>query len=442
MSTTVILLSVPGLRAQDLPRLPALASALPFTAQLTASFPCVTWPVQANLLTGCLPREHGVVANGFYWRDTHEVEMWTAGNEQIAVGQIWDHLKARHPRCRSAAWFPMLSKRCGADYVCMPAPVHNPDGSESLWCYTKPESYYGTLRDALGDFPLHHFWGPAAGIPATQWICASAVQAAREYRPEFFYIYLPHLDYAAQRSGPDSAEAYAALGELDAVIGQLIAALHDAYGPQNVLCLAACEYVITEVQHVSYPNRVLRDAGLLHVRRAQQQELLDLERSRAWALADHQFSHVFVQDADPHVLRDVLQCLMQTPGIDEVLCGQQRGKYALDHPRAGEVIAISHASSWQAYYWWTDDALAPAFARQVDIHRKPGYDPMELFWDRTTHSVPLDATRVRGSHGAPVTDDVHRGVILSSQADILPGGGMRDVDVAPLILRQFDIKTG
>lgn len=438
MSTTVVLLSVPGLRAQDLPRLPALASALPCRAPLTASFPGVTWPVQANLLTGCLPREHGVVANGFYWRDTREVEMWTAGNERIAVGQIWDRLKIRQPACRSAAWFPMLSKRCGADYVCMPAPVRHPDGSESLWCYTKPASYYGVLRAALGDFPLQHFWGPAAAIPATAWICASAVQAARAFRPEFFYIYLPHLDYAAQRTGPDSPAAYAALDELDAVVGRLIADLQDAYGGRDVRYLAAGEYVITAVEHVSYPNRALRAAGLLQVRREQQREQIDLERSRAWALVDHQFSHVFVQDPDPHVLRDVTQCLAQMPGMADVLCGEERAKYALDHPRAGEVIAISQASSWQAYYWWSDDALAPVYAHTVDIHRKPGYDPVELFWDHATRSVPLDATRVRGSHGAPVTCDAQRGVILSSHADVLPDAGLRDVEVAPLVLRQFE----
>lgn len=437
MADTVVLLSVPGLRAQDLSRLPALASALPFSAPLTASFPCVTWPVQTNLLTGRLPREHGVVANGFYWRDRHEVEMWTAGNERIAAPQIWDTLKAQQPARRTAAWFPMLSKRCGADYVCMPAPVHNPDGSESLWCYTKPTEYYGALRDVLGDFPLHHFWGPLAAIAATEWICASAVQAARAYQPDFFYIYLPHLDYAAQRTGPDSPAAYTALGEFDAAVGRLITDLQDAYGSRDVRFLAAAEYVITEVAHVSFPNRALRQLGLLQVRRDGEQELLDLERSRAWALVDHQFSHVYVQNPERQVLRDVVQCLAQTPGIAEVLCGDERAKYALDHPHAGEVVAVSEAFSWQAYYWWSDDARAPGYARTVDIHRKPGYDPVELFWDHSTRSVPLDATLVRGSHGAPVTSDAQRGVILSSHDGLLPDAGLRDVDVAPLVLGQF-----
>ena len=266
MERCVILLSIPGLRHQDLPVMPRLTETLRHEVPLTPSFPCVTWPVQANMLTGRLPREHGVVANGFYWRESRQVEMWTAENQRIESPQIWDRLHEHHPDCLSAAWFPMLSKGCGADYVCMPAPVHNPDGSESLWCYTKPRAFYGELRDALGHFPLQHFWGPWANIQSTSWIVDSAVHTARRFHPHFFYVYLPHLDYAAQRQGPNSPAALTALVELDTVIGRLIDGLTDAYGIRELVWLAASEYVITDVHHVSYPNRVLRQEGHLQVR--------------------------------------------------------------------------------------------------------------------------------------------------------------------------------
>jgi predicted AlkP superfamily pyrophosphatase or phosphodiesterase len=195
----VVLLSIPGLREQDLEHLPQLRNltAAGESRPLSASFPAVTWPVQANMLTGRLPDEHGVVANGFYWRDRGEVEMWTAWNEVIQRPQVWDRLRERG--ATSAVWFPMLSKGCSADFVCMPAPIHNPDGSESLWCYTKPREYYGELRDALGHFPLQHFWGPLANIKSTAWIADSSVLAAARFQPDFFFIYLPHLDYAAQK---------------------------------------------------------------------------------------------------------------------------------------------------------------------------------------------------------------------------------------------------
>ncbi|MGE0757122.1 MAG: alkaline phosphatase family protein, partial [Pirellulaceae bacterium] len=187
MSTpdTVVLLSVPGLRASDVDRMPALAALARGgnRVRLQPSFPCVTWPVQANMLTGRLPREHGVIANGFYWRDRQQVEMWTAWNDKIAAPQIWDLLHRQNADLTSAVWFPMLSKGCGADYICMPAPVHNPDGSESLWCFTRPAERYGDLRDGLGHFPLQHFWGPLANIKSTAWIAESAIMAARRFRP-------------------------------------------------------------------------------------------------------------------------------------------------------------------------------------------------------------------------------------------------------------------
>jgi hypothetical protein len=412
-------------------------------ATLTPSFPCVTWPVQANMLTGKLPREHGVVANGFYWRDKQEVEMWTAWNDKIQQPQVWDLLHRKDNSLTSAVWFPMLSKGCGADYICMPAPIHNPGGSESLWCYTKPTELYGTLRDTFGHFPLMNFWGPLANIKSTAWIADSAAWAMQQYRPNFFYIYLPHLDYAAQRTGPDSPPAQAAVKELDDVIGKLAAAGNAAYsvnpGPQAgpPLWLIASEYVITPVDHVTYPNRTLREAGLLQVKNDGSGELIDFAATPAWALVDHQFSHVFVMDRDAATIKRVAGLFRGQTGIADVLSGDERKKYALDHERAGDVILISTPNSWQAYYYWQDDKLAPKFARTVDIHNKPGYDPVELHFDFATKSIPLDATLVKGSHGAPATSDAQRGILLASQKSVASRHSLADTDVCALVLNQF-----
>jgi hypothetical protein len=438
MTRRAVLLSVPGLRDIDLPAMPNLVAAMAGgeRAALTPSFPCVTWPVQTNMLTGHLPAAHGVVANGFYWRGPQRVQMWTANNDVILVPQIWDRLHQQQPSRSSAAWFPMLSKGCGADYICMPAPVHNPDGSESLWCYTRPQQLYGELRDAYGHFPLHHFWGPLANISSTAWIAKTAAHAAQHFHPDFFYIYLPHLDYAAQRDGPDSIAARRAVVELDGVIGTLLGDLRAALGA-DVLLLAASEYVLTPVDHVLYPNRLLRNAGFLRVQESEQGELLDLRASRAWALVDHQFSHVFVRDADPRVCRQVSELFRRETGVSEVLAAQDRAKYHLDHERSGEVILISTPDSWQAYYWWLSDDRAPGFARAVDIHRKPGYDPVELHVCPQTRSIPLDATRVRGSHGAPAESAAQQGVLLASQAVLRGRSALRDTDVCQLILARL-----
>ena len=440
MSKHVAFLSIPGLREQDLARMPRLTQLMQpgDQAALTTSFPAVTWPAQANMITGKRSDEHGVIANGFYWRDEQQVEMWTAWNERIEAPQIWDLLHQRDAQLTSAVWFPMLSKGCGADYVCMPAPIHNPDGSEDLWCYTKPTEFYGDLKDELGHFPLQHFWGPLANIKSTAWIVASAIMAAGRFQPNFFFLYLPHLDYAAQKTGPDSQPALAALGQLDEVIGKLVDGFADAYQGSEVVWLAASEYVITPVDHVCYPNRLLREAGLLEVRQEADGEHLDLTASCAWALVDHQFSHVFVKDADSRVIAQVQGIFAGCEGIAEVLAGDERAKYHQTHERCGEVILVSTANSWQAYYWWLDDAAAPGFARTVDIHRKPGYDPVELHVDMATKSIPLDATLVRGSHGAPVTSDAQRGVLLCSQAGVIGSGAVVDTDVAGIVLRQYE----
>ncbi|MEX0679208.1 MAG: nucleotide pyrophosphatase/phosphodiesterase family protein [Pirellulales bacterium] len=439
MPDRVLLLSIPALRRGDLAVMPTLGAlaASGDAMSLVPSFPCVTCPVQANMTTGQLPAEHGVVANGFYWREKHEVEMWTAWNECILRPQIWDMLDKHDPSITSAVWFALNSKGCGADWVCTPAPIHNPDGSESLWCYTKPTELYGVLRDALGHFPLQHFWGPLSNIQSTGWICDSAVWAARQYRPHFFYVYLPHLDYAAQKFGPDSPEAVRALGELDGVIARLIAGVEASFGSEKPLWLVASEYTIVPVSHVVYPNRVLREAGLLAVLDGADGEQLDVALSRAWALVDHQFSHVFVARADD--VERVAQLFRGRNGIAEVLVGDERALYDLDHERSGEAVLVSAPDSWQAYYWWLADDRAPKFARTVDIHRKPGYDPVEMHLDMATRSIPLDATLVKGSHGAPARDPSQRGVIIASEKGVLVGQAMADTDVCELVLRQFGI---
>ena len=396
------------------------------------AFPAVTWPSQANVLTGKPPSDHGVVANGFFWRDENKVEMWTAWNEVIQQPQIWDLLKQQG--YKSAAWFPMLSKGCGADYVCMPAPIHKPDGSEDLWCYTKPQEFYGELLEKYDHFPLKHFWGPLANIKSSQWIADSAVECAKKFQPDFFYIYLPHLDYAAQKFGPDSEKAIEAVGELDVLIGGLVKQMNAAL--ENPSWMVHGEYVIWPVDHVSYPNRILRVAGQLEVSESDSdagKEQLDFANSPAWALVDHQFSHVFVKDRSADVIDQVVRLFENADGIGKVLTSADRG--SLDHERSGDVVLASDSNSWQAYYWWLDDEKAPSFARTVDIHRKPGYDPVELCFDMATMSVPLDATLIKGSHGVPTENG--EGVLVFSDSAMVEVDRLTESQVFETVMRFF-----
>jgi hypothetical protein len=213
----------------------------------------------------------------------------------------------------------------------------------------------------------------------------------------------------------------------------------DAYG-EPLLWIVAGEYAVTPVDHVTFPNRMLREAGLLTVREAEDGEHLDFEQSRAFAMVDHQFSHVFVAEGDEPTIAKVADVFRGQPGIAEVLIGSERGRYSLEHPRSGEVILISSPQSWQSYYWWLADDRAPQFAGTVDIHRKPGYDPVELFFDPVTKRIPLDATLVKGSHGAPAADGSQRTVLLASEPTLLPGPTVKDTDVFGMVLSHFGLK--
>lgn len=438
MSKHLIFLSVPALRHSDLALMPNLSQLFQQTdaRRIQHSFPAVTWPSQAAVLTGKLPEQTGVTANGFYWRENHQVEMWTAWNEVIQSPQLWDSLRALDPKLTSLAWFPMLSKGSSADFVCMPAPIHKPDGSEDLWCYTKPQEFYGELLEKFDHFPLKHFWGPLANILSSQWIADSAIAAAEKFHPNFMYLYLPHLDYAAQKDGPDSPAALQAAKDLDQLIGKLVAEANQTFSGDSLDWMVASEYTITPVDHVTYPNRILRDAGLLAIKQTDDGELIDFENSAAWALVDHQFSHVYVKDADSGVIESARKLFESEDGIDQVLALEDRQKLGMNHERAGELVLLSTKNSWQAYYWWIDDQLAPSFAHTVDIHQKPGYDPVEMHFDMSTKSVPLDATLIKGSHGLPSTDEDQKGVFLST-SKLNAAQEIADTEIYNIVLDHF-----
>lgn len=441
----LIFFSVPGLRPGDInhdatPTLHAWANQ-GVLAELTPTFPCVTSPVQASMWCGTPPSEHGVIGNGFYNRDRHEVEFWVARNDVIAGEQVWDALGQRHPDFTSAVWHAQNIKGAAADYIVTPAPVHRDDGGTDLWCYSKPDGLYAELIDELGHFPLQHYWGPLANIESTRWILSGAAWLNEKHQPNLHWIYLPHLDYAAQKFGPHSTEALASLAELDNELRTFAETVMESPLGSGVVFLVVGEYALTEVSAPIYPNRLLRDAGLLSIRKANGHEYIDLRNCKAFAVVDHQLAHVYVNHADAQIIAKVVDVLGQTPGIDGVYAGEDRRQVGLDHPRSGEIVIVADPAHWFAYYWWLHDDAAPPFARTVDIHNKPGYDPVELFFDPKTKSIPLNALLVKGSHGVPATGPQHRTAMICSKPSttIEPGTIYRDTDVKRIVLELLGV---
>jgi len=448
MTEHLVFLSVPGLRPRDIdkadtPTLHSWANAGAL-AEITPTFPCVTSCVQASMLTGTPPGVHGVIANGFYRRDQREVEFWVGHNDVIVGEQIWDAIRQRGPGLTSAVWHAQNIKGAAADFIVTPAPIHEPDGKTKPWCYSKPDGLYQQSLYALGHFPLQHYWGPLSNIKSTEWILNAAVRLAEKYRPDLHWIYIPHLDYAAQKFGLCSPRAQYALKELDLCLAEF--ARHTCVLSGDMTYLVAGEYALTDVSGVVYPNRMLREAGLLAVHEDGGQEYLDIKNCTAFALVDHQFAHVYV-NPDPSSegkggVSRVVDLFTNVAGIAAVHAGDDRARIGMNHPRSGDVILVCDDAHWLAYYWWLDDAAAPPFARTVDIHRKPGYDPVELFFDPVAKGIPLDATLVKGSHGVPATESQHRTALICSVASkaVQTGRAYRDTDVKQISLELLGLE--
>lgn len=425
------LLSMPGLRRRDLQHMPRLRNLAEkgAAADLVPTFPCVTSPVQANMLTGRPPAEHGIIGNGFFYRDRAEVELWVGRNNLVQGGQLWDAL-AKHG-ISQAAWIPQNIKDAAADFIVTPEPIHHADGRTELWCYSKPEGLYKSIVADIDHFPLMNFWGPLANIRSTQWTINAALWLLQRERPRFNYLYIPQLDYEAQKHGPNSPQQANACKEADEQIGRLVDGVA-ALGITDAAYLVVSEYAMTDVSRVIYPNRMLRDAGLAQIDERDGCEYLNLKESKAFAVVDHQFANIYVQDpTDVDAAAGIFEGL---DGIADSLYGDDRNKLGMVHERAGEVVLVCEPDTWLAYYWWHDDNKAPPFAHTVDIHNKPGYDPVEMFINMPERKTPLDATLVKGSHGAPAEHADQYGTIVTSDSTIFDNNRtIRDIEVRNLI---------
>jgi predicted AlkP superfamily pyrophosphatase or phosphodiesterase len=391
----------------------------------------VTLTSQASILTGLAPDRHGIVGNGWYWPELGEVLFWRQPHRLLQAEDAPTRLRRTRPGFSVAKLFWWFNMYAPVDLAVTPRPMYPADGRKLPDIHSFPGTLRDELQERFGSFPLFRFWGPLAGLEATRWIAAASTHVIRTHRPSLSLVYLPHLDYDFQRHGPDDARSRQALREVDAIAGAFID-LADECG-QDMLVLS--EYGITPVSRPVHPNRVLREAGLLAWREELGTEHLDPGASRAFAVADHQVAHVYVRDAQD--LRRVAQVLAATEGVERVLAGEDRAREGLDHPRAGDLVIVAEPDAWFTYYWWLDDARAPDYARTVDIHRKPGYDPAELFLDpRLTAPrlriarrllarrlgfrnlldvIGLDAGIVRGSHGRRPGNPEDGPILLASR---------------------------
>lgn len=375
--TRLVVLDIAGLTPRLLAHMPRLASLADggWRAALGTVLPAVTCSAQATLLTGAPPREHGIVGNGWYFRDLGEVLLWRQHNALVGGDKLWDAARRVYPgyTVANVCWWYAMGAR--VDWTVTPRPVYFADGRKEPDCYTDPAGLHDELTAACGTFPLFRYWGPGAGIESSEWICHAARHIMSRYEPDLTLVYVPHLDYDLQRYGPSGPRAVSAAARLDAVLGPLL----DAAAASGAVVVALSEYGITSVSRPVDINRTLRSAGLLRVYTQAGMEYLDPWTSRAFAVADHQVAHVYV--ADPADLPAVRKVCAAVPGVAEVLGEPDKAAYGLDHPRAGDLVLVSDPEAWFTYYYWLDDARAPDFARLVEIHRKPGYDPAELFFD-------------------------------------------------------------
>ena len=435
----VLLLDVVGLTSTALAHMPRLRqlAASGWQSELATVLPGVPCSVQSTRLTGLSPAEHGIVGNGWYFRELGDVYLWRQHNRLVEGEKLWEAARRAHGEYSSAnvCWWYAMGMT--TDVTVTPRPIYHADGRKSPDAYVRPAALHDDLVGRFGEFPLFTYWGPTADITSSQWIVDATRHVLRTHAPDLTMAYVPHLDYDLQRFGPTSPQADAAAAELDATLAPLL----DDAANQGVTVLVVSEYGIADADRPVHLNRILRREGLLEVYVQDGKEQLDPWTSRAFAVADHQVAHVYLGDQqDPALRRRVTDLLRGVPGVDEVLDREAQARYGLDHERSGDLVVVAEPGAWFTYYFWLDDARAPEYARGVDIHRKPGYDPAELFFDPADRlakakaglnlvkkkvglryamsTVPLDASYVKGSHGRLPDSSADTPLVICSDAEV------------------------
>lgn len=398
------------------------------------AFPAVTCTAQSSYVTGKSSGENGIVANGWYDRETAEVRFWKQSNHIVHGEKLWETLRRQIPGFTCAKLFWWYNMYSSADFSITPRPLYPADGRKVFDIHTQPMGMREEIKSDLGEFPFFAFWGPAAGIASSEWIAASARWVEEKHKPTLSLVYLPHLDYPLQKLGPDHPGIPAELAAIDRVVTDLI----DFYESRGVRVLVLSEYGISSVSRPIHLNRLFRAKGWLQLKNELGRETLECGQSRAFAIADHQVAHVYVND--PTILEEVRTLLKETPGIEEVRTPAETWGPGIGTERAGDLIAVAAPDAWFTYYFWEDDDVAPDYARTIDIHRKPGYDPCEMFIDPALplpklrvakfllkkklgfrgllEVIPLDATLVKGSHGRDLVPEGERPVLLGSSHPI------------------------
>ncbi len=439
---------VPALIGDATPRIRAFRDKARL-AHVNPVIPAVTATAHSTYLTGEYPNVHGAIANGWYIRDMAEVKFWRQSNTLVQAPKIWDIAKAEDPAftCLNMCWW--FNMNSTVDFLVTPRPMYPSDGRKIPDCYTKPINFRDELQKELGQFPLFSFWGANANITSTKWIADASKIADRLYDPTLSLIYLPHLDYGLQKFGPDLHAMDKDLHEIDEVTGDLI----EFYEGKGAEVILVSEYGIMPVSKQVHPNRIFREKGWLAYREELGRDMFDPGQSKVFAAADHQIANIYVQD--PSLLKEVRSLVAATDGVAEVLDEEGKRRYHLDHERSGQLVAFAEADAWFTYYFWLDDTKAPDYARTVDIHQKPGYDPAELFFDPSDkfvkakaglsllkkkmgfrallEVVPLDGKYVKGSHGIATASPEDGPVIISKRADLLPKDTIEATDVFGVI---------
>lgn len=395
--------------------------------------PAVTCSAQSTYVTGKMPSDHGIVGNGWYFKDECEIKFWRQSNKLVQEKKIWELAKEADPSFTSANicwWYNMYST---VDYSVTPRPMYPADGRKIPDCYTHPFSLRDELQNKLGIFPLFKFWGPATTIESTQWIANASKYIEEKYSPTLSFVYLPHLDYILQQVGINFSKIAKHLNEIDEICADLIT-FYESKGAKVILL---SEYGISDVSNPIHLNRLFREKGYIAIREEMGHDLLDAGASKAFAVADHQVAHIYLNDKS--LLGEVRDLLKKTKGISQILEGENKTAAGLDHDRAGDFVAVADKNFWFTYYYWVDDVKAPDYARTVDIHKKPGYDPVELFIDpeikfpmlkiggilakkkagfrQLMDVIPLDATLVKGSHGRIQEDKNQWPILVADELD-------------------------
>jgi predicted AlkP superfamily pyrophosphatase or phosphodiesterase len=270
-SKRVIVISIDGLkgitlahlldRRLDTPNLNEFLKGGAVADGMIGVFPTVTYPSHTALVTGVPPDQHGILSNNLFDPEHTTRDAWYWYAQLIRVPALWDLAHRHGLRTAAVSWPVTIGAQIDANFPEWRIPENEED--KLIYADLCTPGLYAEYAKANG---IEALAPPPTGKPSESGLDSEATREAiyllHTRKPELLLVHVAETDHQQHMYGPDTAEEFAALRNIDHDIGLIRAEVAaDGLAAETVFVIVS-DHGFLPVEKVFNPEAVLTSLGL------------------------------------------------------------------------------------------------------------------------------------------------------------------------------------